>query len=232
MNNRKVNTKTMRNHAPAALFLALAAAVCAPMAQAAVLPADVVTVGNVIATSAIVDVPVYIRDTSGTPVGVDQPPGSKLQAYSIKVDYAPAASIASAGMARAGITASLTPLSEFAPVSPGSTSLIDDFYEPTNPVPFTSNAVLPGNQVAHILVQLSPSVTPGSVITLTLDPILTTVSNDGGTTTETVANGNLALVSGSITIPPTFVFEIPTLSHWMLALLAMALAVVAVKIRM
>src|SRR5438445_6462657 len=123
MNNRKVHTKTMRNHAPAALFLALAVAVCAPVAQgAAVLPSDVVTVGNVTATSAIVDVPVYIRDTSGTPLGVDQPPGSKLQSYSIKVNYAPAPSIFTAGMARAGITASLTPLSEFAPVAPGSAS--------------------------------------------------------------------------------------------------------------
>src|SRR5260221_628354 len=221
MNNRKVNTKTMRNHAPAALLLALAVAVCAPVAQAIVLPSDVVTVGNVTATSAIVDVPVYIRDTSGTPLGVDQPAGSKLQSYSIKVNYAPAPSIFTAGMARAGITASLTPLSEFAPVAPGSASLVDDFYEPTNPIPFNSNAALPGDQVAHISVQLSPSVVPGSVITLTLDPILTTVSNDGGTTTESVANGNLTLVSGSIIIPPSFVFGIPTLSHWMLALLAM-----------
>jgi hypothetical protein len=97
---------------------------------------------------------IYIRDTSGTPVGVDQPPGMKLQSYSIKVDYAPAPSISTAGMARAGITASLTPLSEFAPVAPGSTSLIDDFYEPTNPIPFNSNAALPGDQVAVIHVQL------------------------------------------------------------------------------
>src|SRR5256885_1435798 len=127
-----------------------------PIAGAQPTPKDVVTVGSAIGYGGTtVDIPVYIRDTSGTPVGVDQPPGSKLQSYSIKVNYAPAPSVFSAGMSRAGITASLTPLSEFAPVSPGSASLIDDFYEPTNPIPFTSNAALPGDQVAHILVQLS-----------------------------------------------------------------------------
>ncbi len=233
MNKRKVQTNTMRNHAPIALLLALAAVlVSAPAAFAVAVPSDVVTVGNVTATSAIVDVPVYIRDTSGTPVGIDQPPGSRLQSYSIRINYAPTPAVSVAGMARAGITASLTPLSEFAPVSPGSASLIDDFYETTNLIPFSSNAALPGDQVAVLHVQLSPAVVPGSTITLTLDPVLTTVANDGGTTTESVASGNLTLVNGSIIIPPTFVYEIPTLSHWMLALLAMTLAVVAVRTRM
>src|SRR6266540_4517673 len=34
------------------------------------------------------------------------------------------------------------------------------------------NASLPGNQVAHLLIQLAPSATPG-ILTLTLDPTLT-----------------------------------------------------------
>jgi hypothetical protein len=194
--------------------------------------ADVVTVGSVTATNAIVDVPLYIRDVGGTPLGVDQPPGSKIQSFSIKVDYSPAASVAIASPGRAGITASLTPLSEFEPTSPGSASIIATFQESTNPIPFVLNAPAPGNQVAHIQFQLSPSVTPGSVITLTLDPLLTQLSNDGGTTSETTANGSLVLVPGSITIPVNFVFQIPALSHWALMLLALTLAIVAVRFRM
>lgn len=215
-----------------ALALSALTLCCLPAANAAVVAADVITVGNVTATSAVVDVPVYIRDVSGTPLGVDQPAGNKLQSYSITVNYAPAGSVATAGMGRAGITASLSPLFESAPVGPGTASLIDTFYEATNPVPFVSNAPASGNQVAHLMVQLSPSVTPGSVITLTLDPTLTQLANDGGTTKETVLAGNLVLVNGTITIPANFVYQIPTMSQWMLVLLAITLAVVAVRVRM
>lgn len=214
-------------------FLALVLLCCAAAPiGAAVPPADTITVGNVTATGAFVDVPIYIRDTSGTPLGVDQPAGSKIQAYSIKVDYAPASAIQSVAPSRAGITAGLTPLSEFTPVTPGSASILDVFQETSNPIPFVSNAPAPGDQVAHLSVQLSPSVVPGSVITLTLDPTLTELGNENGTTTETTTNGGLVLVSGSITVPANFVYEIPTLSQWALALLAISLAFVAVWFRM
>lgn len=232
MNSGKVNLMH-RSYVRIALLLALTVLCWLPAAPAAAQPiGDVVTVGNVTATSALVDVPIYIRDVAGTPLGVDQPPGSKIQSYSIKVDYAPASAVSIASPGRAGITASLTPLSEFAPTSPGSASIIDVFEESTNPIPFVLNAPPPGNQVAHILFQLSPSVVPGSVIPLTLDPALTQLANDGGTTTETINNGGLVLVPGSITIPVNFVYQIPTLSHWALALLAMSLAFVAVRFRM
>jgi hypothetical protein len=213
-------------------LLALLSVLWLPNAHALVQPADVITVGNVVASGAVVDVPIYIRDTSGSPVGIDQPAGSKLQSYAIKVDFSPTSAVANVTPGRAGITASLTPLSEFTPVTSTSATIIDTFSESTNLIPFTSNAALPGNQVAHMQFMLSPSVVPGSVITLTLDPTLTQVANEGGTTNETVNNGTLTLVAGSITIPPTFVYQVPALSHWALMLLAMTLAVVAVRFRM
>lgn len=37
---------------------------------------DVVTVGTATASNGTADVPVYIRDTSGTPLGIDKPAGS------------------------------------------------------------------------------------------------------------------------------------------------------------
>ena len=73
------------------------------------------TVATVPANSNTVDVPVYIRDVSGTPLGKDQPAGSKIQSISIRVTYAPAAAVQSVTFSRAGITAGLTPVSNSRP---------------------------------------------------------------------------------------------------------------------
>jgi len=180
----------------AALAAALAAFLSSRPASA---QQDVITVATV-SGSGTVDVPIYIRDVSGTPLGVDQPPGSKIQSYSIKVDYTPTTPTAT--ISRAGITASLSPSFESAPSSAGSASLLDTFQESTNPIPFTLNAPAPGNQVAHMLVTIPGSIMPGTVIPLTLDPALTQLTDESGSaaTKETMANGRLTLVNGSITV--------------------------------
>lgn len=211
------------------LLAALATLLATASAVAQPLPSDVITVATV-SGSGTVDVPVFIRDTSGTPLGIDQPFGSRIQSYSIRVTYAPASSVQAITFTRAGITQSLTPQFEASPAAPGMISLLDNFDETTNLIPFVSNAALPGNQVAHLLVTLSPSALPGSTITLTLDPVLTQLTDEGGTpaTIETVANGRLTLVNGAINVTS----EVPTLPHWALALFAVTLAVVALRFRM
>ncbi|MEA2570703.1 MAG: hypothetical protein QOI24_2704 [Acidobacteriota bacterium] len=213
------------------VLLLLAVFSLAPAAHAAVVPADVVTVATVNASGPVIDVPVYIRDVSGTPLGVDQPPGSRIQSYSIKVNYAPASAVQSITFTRAGITAPLTPTFETTPSSPGSISLLDTFQESTNPIPFTSNGAVPGNQIGHLTVTLAPSAIPGTVITLTVDPTLTQLTDEGGNgaTKESVANANLLLVNGQITVAPAAI--IPAMSGWMLVLLGGMLAVVALSIR-
>jgi hypothetical protein len=189
-------------------------------------PVDSVTVGTVTAPQFTqVDVPVYIRDASGTPLGIDQPAGSRIQAYSIKVSYSPASAVQAITFTRAGITAPLTPVFESSPASAGSISLLDSFQESTNLIPFTLNAAPPGNQVAHLLVTLSNAATPGTVITLTLDPTLTQLSNEGGTVSET-PSVTLLLVSGAITVIPS----VPAISRLGILLLALLLAVVGVRI--
>jgi len=203
-----------------------------PAAPAAAqpLPQDVITVGTVTGSAgSTVDVPVSIRDTSGTPLGMDQPPGSKIQSYSIKVNYAPASAVQSITFTRAGITTSLTPTFESSPSGPGTISLLDTFQESTNPIPFTLNAALPGNQVAHLLITLSPTTTPGA-LTLTLDPTLTQLTDQAGSgaTKETVAAGNLLLVSGVVNVTAF----VPALSTWALILLAAALAIIAIRMRL
>jgi hypothetical protein len=206
----------------AALLLGLLSA-----APAAAQAADTVTVGAGTAPAgSTIDVPVSIRDASGTPLGIDQPPGSRIQSYSIKVDYSPAAAVQSITFTRAGITTSLTPTFESSPAVPGSISLLDTFQESTNLIPFTLNAPLPGNQVAVLHVTVSPTAVVGSTITLTLDPVLTQLTDQAGTaaTRESTTNANLVLVPGAILVAA----PIPALSTWALALLAIALAAIAV----
>ena len=214
------------------LFAITILTVLLPAAPAAAqpLPQDVITVGTgTVPAGQVVDIPVFIRDTSGTPLGVDQPPGSKIQSYSIKVTYSPASAVQSITFSRAGITASLTPTFESSPTGPGTISLLDTFQESTNPIPFTLNAALPGNQVAHLLVTISPTATPGAV-TLTLDPTLTQLTDQSGSgaTKETVAAGNLLLVNGAITVTAF----VPALSTWALILLAASLAIIAIRMRL
>ena len=56
------------------------------------------------APGATIEVPVYAQDMSATPLGVDQPAGSRIQSLSYKVTFTPASSVASKLFARAGIT--------------------------------------------------------------------------------------------------------------------------------
>jgi hypothetical protein len=194
---------------------------------AALPPQDVVTLGSGVSSGLTVDVPVFIRDTSGTPLGIDQPFGSRIQSYSIKVDYSPASAIQSVTFTRAGITQSLTPAFESSPSSAGSISLLDTFDETTNLVPFTSNAALPGNQVAKLHFTFNPGTLQGTVVTLTLDPTLTQLSNQAGTTSETVNSSTLLLVNGSVIQTQ----DIPLLDPRVLILLGIVLALVAIRLR-
>lgn len=165
---------------------------------------DVITVGTVNANGNTADVPVYIRDTSGTALGRDQPSGSRIQSFSIKVSYAPAAAVQSVTFTRAGITAGLTPSFQTSPSQAGAISLLVTFQESTNLVPFSLNAALPGDQVAHLVFTLSSSAAPGSSISLTLDPSsLTELTDEAGSsgTIESAGNGRLTLVNGAINVP-------------------------------
>ena len=189
---------------------------------------DVVTVGTVAANGPIVVVPVYVRDVAGTPLGIDQPFGSRIQSFSLKVDYPVSPFIQSVTFTRAGITAPLTPAFESSPAVAGSVSLLMTFDEATNLVPFVSNAAAPGNQVGQLTFTFTPATPPGTVIPLTLDPTLTQLSNEGGTTTESVANAGLALVPGSVTML-AFPNGVPTVSTWGLILLTLALAFVVLR---
>ncbi|MGA8807601.1 MAG: hypothetical protein WB973_06955, partial [Thermoanaerobaculia bacterium] len=168
-------------------------------AAAPVFAQDSVTIGTVTASGNTVDVPVYVRDVSGTPLGRDQAAGSRIQSFSITVDYSPAAAVQSVTFTRAGITAPLSTPSEGSPGTSGTITWFASFDESTNLVPFTLNAPPPGDQIAHLVFTLSSSAAPGSSIALSLGSA-TVLANQAGTLGET-PSGSLTLVNGAINIP-------------------------------
>jgi hypothetical protein len=206
-----------------------------PAAPAAAQPTphDIVTVATVGGTGgSSIDVPVYINDLSGTTLGLDQPAGSRIQSYGIRISASNAVYVQSMTLTRGGITQPLTPTFETNPTAPGVATLIDTFTEATNLIPFTLDGAAPGNQVATLHVTLVPFVPAGTVITLTLDPLATELTNESGTptTAETVANGRLLLVNGAINVAAAA--AIPTLTQWALILLAIMLAAIAIRTRL
>jgi hypothetical protein len=190
--------------------------------------ADVITVGTVAANGPVITVPVYVRDVAGTPLGIDQPFGSRIQSLSIKVDYAAPPSLQSVTFTRAGITAPLTPTFESSPSAPGSISLIMTFDESTNLIPFVSNAPAPGNQVGQLTFTFQPSTPSGTTIPLSLDATLTLLSDEGGVTSERFISGTLLLINGAVTVLAT-VAGVPTVGTWGLILLTFALSVVVLR---
>ena len=198
---------TGRRNLVATLLIVLGSLVFAAGAAAQ----DAITVASVTADNATVDVPVYIRDAGGTPLGMDQPPASRIQAFSIRVLYSPASAVQSISFSRAGITAGLSPAFETSPSAAGAISLLASFQQSSNPIPFSLNAALPGNQVAHLVVTLAPSTPAGTTITLALDASATQLTDEGGSaaTKETSGNG-LTLVNGSIQIPVPALTIVPS----------------------
>jgi len=188
-------TSARSRFAFAALLLVLLAGAAAAQ--------DVIEVGNATADGPTVAVPVHLHDVSGTPLGMDRPPASRIQAFSITVNYSPASAVSSVAFTRAGVTSGLKPVFETAPGGGGSVSILASFQQSTNPISFTLDGGAPGDLIAELVFTLSPSAAPGSDITLSLDAATTQLTDDGGSaaTKETAGNGALGLIDGSIHIP-------------------------------
>lgn len=146
------------------------------------------------------DVPVTVRDLSGTLLDEGDGPDLEIQGFAFRLDFAPAQHVAAVTFLQAGVTAGHTPVFPF--VSPHADHIIVlmSFDEATDPLLFTLNAAAPGNVIGLLRFTLSAAVPLGSTISLTLDPATATLVNDAATLSETVANGQLALVDGAISI--------------------------------
>ncbi len=112
---------------------------------------------------------------------------SSVQGIAFKVLFDGNA-IASMAFARTGALATQTPLYEASFQGSGWFSYAVLFAAPTNA----------SGQIGMLMP--SPSAGSGSVIALTLHPASAMLSNQSSSVIETVANGNLALSNGSITV--------------------------------
>ncbi|MEA2465302.1 MAG: hypothetical protein QOJ98_3049 [Acidobacteriota bacterium] len=175
----------MRPSLSAVILLILAAAAGAQ---------DRMTIGSgVVASGGSVEIPIHVRDLGGTPLGGDTTEG--IRGLAFKVRY-PAELIASASFARASVAASATPLFERTMQDDGWLSYVASF---VSPLPLTLNGAAPGNQVGTLTLTFHPAAA-SRVATLTLDSPGASLSNAGGTVVETVANGELAPVDGTVTV--------------------------------
>ncbi|HEY0144208.1 MAG TPA: VCBS repeat-containing protein [Thermoanaerobaculia bacterium] len=183
------------------LVLAVAAVAAMPL-----LAKDVLTVGSMTAKkNTTVEVPVYLRDVSGTPLGTDKGAGSKIQGVAFRVRISPASAVNSVSFSRRGVFSGKTPLYELNATPPGSISsvgYVSSFAEATNLIAFVSNKAAPGDQIGVLVVALGN--TDATQVTIAIDSDTATVSNQGGATVETVANGKLSLVNGLITLVDSY----------------------------
>lgn len=167
--------------------------------SAATAAQDVVTVGSATAQAGTsVSVPVSIRDRSGSALGSDAGAGNRIQGIAFRILY-PSDIVSSVTFVRAGVLAPRTPLLETGLQGTGYLSYIASFHETGQPIAFTLDASPPGDQIGTLTVTLQPQAPPGSTATLRLHPASAMLSNQTGTTIETVASGALELVNGIIT---------------------------------
>src|SRR5262249_50804596 len=132
--------------------------------------ADTLTIGNLSAArGTTANVPVYVRDTSGSPLGMDQAAANRIQGIGFKVSYAPLASVTVVSFTRAGVLQGLTALYETTLTPAGSVGYVGSFAQSTNPIPFVSDASAPGSLIGYLNVTIAQNAPVGTPITLTID---------------------------------------------------------------
>ena len=180
------------------------AALVALLAVAGVAPA---TAQDVLAVAALEGapgqtraVPVTVRDLAGTLLDEGDGPDLEIQGFAFRVDFAPAGADHCGHLRPGGgdrrADAGL----------PGDLALADhivvlmNFDVETAPLAFTLGAPAPGNVVGELRFGISAAAPPGTLVTLALESARATLVNDSATLSETVANGQLALLDGAILV--------------------------------
>jgi hypothetical protein len=166
-------------------------------------------------------VPITLSDSAGTPLGVDRPAGERIQAFAITVRFSPASAVTSATLVRSGLLAGRTPVFETTATGPGTVTWVGSFDESAGAIPFTQ----PPGAGGDAILSLSVTLAPGATVSASLDAPTTTLSNQGGTLSESADDATLvlgppvALPLGEPGAPP-----IPVLGNLALAALAIAVA--------
>ena len=188
---------SMNTHILRHLVFAFAALAALPLFAAR----DVLTIGSTFAKkNTVVEVPVYLRDVSGSYIGGERAAGAKIQALGFRVRISPATAVNSVSFSRRGVFAGKTPLYELVMTPPGSTSSVGyvvSFAESTNPIPLTLDKAAPGDPIGVLVIAVGNSDATQLKVSFDNNAML---SNQAGSGVETVGNGYLSLVNGVVTI--------------------------------
>lgn len=164
-------------------------------------PPDELNVAQVAVTpgTTSVRVPVRVRDRTGTPLDEGAGGDNEIQAYAFRIDFA-AVQVDAVNFVRAGVTANRTPL--FSSVTPGADRIVVlmSFDNATDPLVFTLDAPAPGDTIGELELTLAPGLPVATYVSLTVVAASATLSNFGGTASETVGNGQLVLGQGFVVI--------------------------------
>jgi len=187
---------------------ALTVAVLASGAASGQVVTDVLTIGTVSVSSGTgqVEVPIFIKDNTGTRIGRDQPAGRRISGFALQVTYGPNACVdtpATAGQRidlAGGILASQSAdIDSRVKVANTSQSWIYSSAETNGLIPFTA-AAAPGDRIGAMVFNLTgcPAGTINLVITTTGGAAATLQSDSG--VSETVGSGGLSVINGAINI--------------------------------
>lgn len=161
---------------------------------------DVLTIGSEVGSPGTsVTVPISLLDRNSTPLGIDTGSPNRIQGFAFKVLYRTEL-ISSITFTRAGVAAALTARHAAALQGSGWSSAIVSFDESTAPLPLHLNTTAPGDRIGTLTVTIRADAPAGSVTPLLFHAPSAMLANEAGTTQETVANGQLSLVNGSVTV--------------------------------
>jgi IPT/TIG domain-containing protein len=193
----------------AALTSAVLVAGAAEVAAQAV--TDVLTIGTVSVSSGTgqVEVPIYIQDNTGTPIGRDQGARMRISGFAMQVVYGPNSCIDTPATASqridlaGGILASQSAdIDSRVKVANTSQSWIYSSAETNGLIPFTA-APLPGDRIGAMVFNLTGCPAgPINLIITTTGGAGATLSSDNSVS-ETVGNGGLSVTNGAINIATT-----------------------------
>gem|GEM_PF-3340924 len=175
-------------------------------------PKDVLTIGTVTVSSGTgqVEVPIFIQDNAGTPIGRDMGATMRISGFAMQVTYGPNSCIDTPAVTTdridltGGILASLSADFESrVKVANTSQSWIYALSEANGLIPFTA-AAAPGDRIGAMVFNLTGcSFGTINLVVTTSGGAQAQLSSDNNTS-ETVGNLGFSVVNGAINIvPPT-----------------------------
>jgi|GEM_PF-6295623 len=162
-------------------------------------------------TSAFAASSLYLGETTARPgttvvipvrVALDRATGSSVQAFSFQFDIEPSSAVSKVQVRPAGVTSAVEPLfkMEVTGKKPGYIASLPQSIELLARQNSTEKRESSDPLIAEVVVTLSGDAVAGTRIQLNLESNTTSLNNQGGTATASVANGGLELRNASIRV--------------------------------